>query len=607
MCGIVGIVGEIQVAGAILEALRRLEYRGYDSAGVATVDEDRFSVCRVAGKLASLATALHDAPLAGTTGIGHTRWATHGKALLRNAHPQIAGRVAVVHNGIIENHQEIRADLASCGRVMQSDTDTEVIAHLLDGHLVNGLDPATALRKTVARITGAYAFAAMMEEHPDLLLVARRYSPLAIGVGEGEMFIGSDALALAPYTRRIVYLEDGDWALVGKTGASIFDAAGRSVERPVTNTQVSGALIGKGRYRHYMAKEIDEQPEVVAYTLFHYHDPNTGVLTLPAFPFDPATLPKLTIVAAGTSHYAGMVAKYWFESLARLPVEVDIASEFRYRDTVLPEGGAVLLISQSGESLDTLMALRHARDQGQHVLGLVNVPESTIEREADSVMRTHAGIEICVATTKAFMAQLVALVCLAVGWGLTRDALERDRANQILDALARLPGQIAAVLSERRRLRACAQELAQAGGVLYLGRGSNYPIALEGALKLKELSYIHAEGHAAGEMKHGPIALLEDGVPVVIVAPPDRWFDKTVSNATEAFARGGRVMLLSDRAGLARLSDESAWQFELPSVDPIVAPMLYTVPVQLLAYFAAVEKGTDVDQPRNLAKSVTVE
>jgi len=607
MCGIVGIIGARPVARLMIDALKRLEYRGYDSAGVATIAGNALSRRRAEGKLFNLEKDLAENPLAGETGIGHTRWATHGAPTLRNAHPHVVGRVAVVHNGIIENHQEIRDELAARGMVVESDTDTEVIAHLMQNGLGAGRTPEDAMRAVFERITGAFAFVVMVVDDPDMLLVARRSSPLAIGHGDGEMYVGSDALALAPLTRRISYLEDGDWAVVRRDGVQVFDAGDNSVDRPISLTEVSGALIGKGNRRHFMEKEIHEQPEVVGYTLFHYYDPSSGSFLFPDLPFDPRDLPKLTIVAAGTSFYAAAVAKYWFEGLARLPIEIDIASEFRYRKTVLPKGGAALFISQSGESLDTLMALRHARDEGQTILAVVNVPESTIERESDVVLRTLAGPEICVASTKAFTTQLVTLLVLAVAWGRARGALDKGRAAVILEALEHLPARMAEVLADDGRWIACSHELARSRDIIYLGRGLNYPIAMEGALKLKELSYIHAEGYAAGEMKHGPIALLEDGVPVVIVAPHDDWFDKTASNVTEVLARGGRVVLLSDKAGMDRLGDEAAWKFELPSVDPTVAPLLYALPVQLLAYHTAVEKGTDVDQPRNLAKSVTVE
>ncbi len=607
MCGIVGIIGNAPVACRMIDALKRLEYRGYDSAGLATIVDDGLARCRAEGKLSNLEQALAAEPLDGTTGIGHTRWATHGAATLRNAHPHAFGRVAVVHNGIIENHQDIRDELVASGNKLESDTDTEVIAHLVDRFLAEGATPEAAMQATVEQVGGAYAFAIMIADQPDLLMVARRSSPLAIGFGDDEIFVGSDALALVPFTRRICYLEDGDWAVLRRDGAVIRDADGTVVERPVVLTEVSGALVGKGNYRHHMEKEIHEQPEVVGYTLFRYYDPNTGAMTLPDLPFEPAALSKLTIVAAGTSYFAGMVAKYWFESLVRIPVEVDIASEFRYRNAVLPAGGAVLLISQSGESLDTLMALRHARTSGQHILGLVNVPESSIEREADAVIRTLAGPEICVASTKAFTTQLAALLCLAIAWGRARGALAASMAGQILEDLGHLPARMAAVLSQTQRWRSCAYDIAHARDILYLGRGPSYPIAMEGALKLKELSYIHAEGFAAGEMKHGPIALLDESVPVVIVAPNDEWFDKTASNMTEAVARGGRVVLLSDRTGISRLGETATWRFELPVVDPVVAPLLYALPVQLLAYYVAIAKGTDIDQPRNLAKSVTVE
>ena len=607
MCGIVGIIGKRQVARSMVDALKRLEYRGYDSSGVATINGETLVRRRAKGKLFNLEKDLDDNPLSGETGIGHTRWATHGPPTVGNAHPHTAGRVAVVHNGIIENHQEIRNELLAGGVVFESDTDTEVVAHLLERHLADDLGPVEAMRAVVERVTGAYAFVVMIAGYPDMLLVARHASPLAIGHGEGEMYVGSDALALAPMTRRITYLKDGDWAVLRRDGAEIFDATGALVDRGVSLTEVSGALIGKGNYRHFMEKEIHEQPEVVGYTLFRYYDPNSGALTFPDMPFDPVTLPKLTIVAAGASYYAAMVAKYWLEGLARLSVEVDIASEFRYRNTVLPKGGAALFISQSGETLDTLMALHHAREEGQHILGLINSPESTIEREADVVLRTLAGPEICVASTKAFTTQLMTLACLAVDWGRARGNLDEVRAAQIMAALTHVPVSMAEVLGDLGRWIACARELAHARDVIYLGRGSNYPIALEGALKLKELSYIHAEGYPAGEMKHGPIALLEEGVPVVMVAPHDEWFEKTASNLKEARARGAKVVLLSDKAGVAQLGDDASWAFELPDVDPVAAPLLYTLPVQLLGYYTAVEKGTDIDQPRNLAKSVTVE
>jgi glutamine---fructose-6-phosphate transaminase (isomerizing) len=606
MCGIIGIVGTRPVARLLVDSLKRLEYRGYDSAGVATLIDGKVVRRRVEGKLFNLEKDLDAGPLAGETGIGHTRWATHGAPTVRNAHPHVAGPVAVVHNGIIENHRELREELEGHGVTFESETDTEVVAHMIALGLAAGLTPEAAMREVMRRVTGAFAFVVMIAGHEDLLLCARRASPLAIGHGDGEMYIGSDALALAPLTRRITYLDDGDWAVVRRDGARVFDENYRPVERRIRLTEVSGALIGKGNHRHFMEKEIHEQPEVMGYTLYHYYRPGTGV-TLPPMPFDPATLPKLTIVAAGTSSFSGAVAKYWFEGLARLPVEVDIASEFRYRNTVMPQGGAALFISQSGESLDTLMALRHAREQGQHIIALVNVPESSIAREADVVLPTLAGPEICVASTKAFTTQLVTLACVAVAWAQARGAASKQRCAEIMAALERLPAQAGRILHDESQWKGLAHDMAQARDVIYLGRGTSYPIAMEGALKLKEISYIHAEGYAAGEMKHGPIALIEEGVPVVLVAPHDPWFEKTASNVKEAQARGGRVVLLSDRAGIAKIGAEAAWTYEMPDCDTFVAPILYALPVQLIAYHTAVEKGTDVDQPRNLAKSVTVE
>ncbi|WP_193181776.1 glutamine--fructose-6-phosphate transaminase (isomerizing) [Nisaea sediminum] len=607
MCGIIGMIANRPVAEHIVDALKRLEYRGYDSAGVATLDGGPAERRRAEGKLFNLEKNIDASPLGGAIGIGHTRWATHGAPTANNAHPHRAGRVSIVHNGIIENFQELAAELAASGIVPESETDTEIVALFFNKLLEDGLTPEAAMEKVAERVTGAYALVLMIDGEEDLLLCARRASPLAIGYGEGEMFIGSDALALAPFTRKISYLEDGDWALIRRAGAEIHDETGAKVERPVKLTEATGALIGKGNYRHFMEKEIHEQPEVMGYTLFHYYRSADRSISLPELPFDPATLPKLTIVAAGTSFYAGMVAKYWFETLARIPVEIDIASEFRYRNPVMPEGGAALFISQSGESLDTLMALRHAREGGQHIVALVNQPESTIARESDVVLETLAGPEICVASTKAFTTQLVALLTVAVDFARRRKSAPAEQLDKVMDSLVHLPAQIGEVLKETERYLPVSHELSKVRDVLYLGRGLSYPIAMEGALKLKELSYIHAEGYAAGEMKHGPIALLEEGVPVIMVAPMDPWFEKVASNAMEVRARGGRVILLSNKSGIDRLGDLASWSFELPACDPMVAPILYTIPVQLLSYFTAAEKGTDVDQPRNLAKSVTVE
>ena len=607
MCGIIGMIGKTSVVPSILEGLRRLEYRGYDSAGIAVLNQGTTDRRRAAGKIAKLENELRKKPLDGNTGIGHTRWATHGVPNVVNAHPHVSGAVSVVHNGIIENHKQLREELVSLGFAMETETDTEVAAHLVKYYHDQGLTPEKIMRAIIDRLSGAYALVIMIADYPGMLMAARKSSPLAIGFGNNAMFVGSDALALAPMTRRISYLEDGDWTIINQDSLTIYNSKNVQVERPVSLTEVSGALIGKGKYRHFMDKEIHEQPEVIGYTLSAFYDPNLNCMKIPKVAFNPGLLPKLTIVAAGTSYYAGMTAKYWLEGLARLPVEVDIASEFRYRNSVLPDGGAALFISQSGESLDTLMALRHAREKGQHIISLINVDESTIARESDVVLKTLAGPEISVASTKAYTTQLAALLCLSVDWAQKRNVLDKKKAFEIMDELSRLPTALAEVLADKGRWNACAHELAGARDVIYLGRGLNFPTALEGALKLKELSYIHAEGYAAGEMKHGPIALLDEGMPVVMVAPYDEWFDKTASNLKEALARGGRVVLLSDKEGIERLDDKPAWVFEMPKVNPMVSPILYALPVQLLAYYIALEKGTDVDQPRNLAKSVTVE
>ena len=607
MCGIIGMIGNTSVVPSILEGLRRLEYRGYDSAGIAVLNHGIMDRRRAAGKIAKLENELRKKPLDGNTGIGHTRWATHGVPNVVNAHPHVSGSVSVVHNGIIENHKQLREELVSFGFAMETETDTEVAAHLVKYYYDQGLTPEEIMRAIIDRLSGAYALVIMIADYPGMLMAARKSSPLAIGFGNNAMFVGSDALALAPMTRRISYLEDGDWTIINRDSLTIYNSKNVQVERPVSLTEVSGALIGKGKYRHFMDKEIHEQPEVIGYTISAFYDPNSNYMKMPKVAFNPGLLPKLTIVAAGTSYYAGMVAKYWLEGLARLPVEVDIASEFRYRNSVLAKGGAALFISQSGESLDTLMALRHAREQGQHIISLINVGESTIARESDVVLKTLAGPEISVASTKAYTTQLAVLLCLSVDWAQKRNFLDKKKAFEIMDELRRLPTALAEVLADKDRWNACAHELAVARDVIYLGRGLNFPTALEGALKLKELSYIHAEGYAAGEMKHGPIALLDEGMPVVMVAPYDEWFDKTASNLKEALARGGRVVLLSDKEGIERLDDKPAWVFEMPKVDQLISPILYALPVQLLAYYIALEKGTDVDQPRNLAKSVTVE
>jgi glutamine---fructose-6-phosphate transaminase (isomerizing) len=607
MCGIIGILGKRPVAPLLLDGLKRLEYRGYDSAGMATLVNGRIDRRRAEGKIARLEAELERAPLPGTIGIGHTRWATHGAPTVTNAHPHATDRVAIVHNGIIENFQELRAELEGEGVRFETETDTEVVAHLLTREVNRQRSPEEAVATVLPRLTGAFALAILFAGRHDLMIGARRGSPLAIGYGEGEMYLGSDALALAPLTQRICYLEEDDWAVVTAEGATVRDRSGAPAERPIRQTALSGALIGKGNHRHFMEKEIWEQPGVLGDTVQAYVNPLSRSVTLPPMPFEWRTLPKLTIVGCGTAYLAGMVAKYWFERLARLPVEIDIGSEFRYREGPLPEGGAALFVSQSGETIDTLAALAYARACKQHILSVVNVPESAIARESGAVLRTLAGPEIGVASTKAFTTQLIVLACLAIAAARDRGTIDAAEEGRLVAALTEAPGLVAQVLDRAEEIRLLAERIAQARDVLYLGRATAYPIALEGALKLKELSYIHAEGYAAGEMKHGPIALIDDAVPVIVVAPPGELFEKTASNVQEAAARGAQVILISDRAGLKRVGAKTVAQLEVPPVHPFAAPILYAVPVQLLAYYTAVAKGTDVDQPRNLAKSVTVE
>ncbi|WP_259781015.1 glutamine--fructose-6-phosphate transaminase (isomerizing) [Aestuariispira ectoiniformans] len=609
MCGIIGIIGKRDVAPLLVDGLQRLEYRGYDSAGIATLIDGGIDRRRAEGKLVNLQNVLAEQPLGGTTGIGHTRWATHGVPSENNAHPHMGENTAIVHNGIIENYQELRDELATRGVTFTSETDTEVVAHMISAYLEDGLSPKEAVGKLLPRLEGAFAFVMIFKGEHDLMIGARRGSPLAIGYGEGEMFFGSDALALAPLTRRISYLEEGDWAVLTHDSAEVFDTDSNPVERAVVQTAVSGAMVGKGNFPHFMLKEIYEQPTVVGDTLSTVLNPAAQTITLPDLPVDLADVPKITITACGTAYYAGMVAKYWLEQLARVPVEVDFASEFRYRNPPLPKDGLAMFISQSGETMDTLEALRLCKREGQHVLSVVNVPESTIDRESDAILRTHAGPEIGVASTKAFTTQLTVLACFAIGVAKARGVLSREREAQLASALAEVPGRVAEVLNHDDHIRELSQIVAKARDVLYLGRGASFPIALEGALKLKEISYIHAEGYAAGEMKHGPIALIDENVPIVVVAPNDELFEKTASNVQETIARGGKVIFLSDKEGIAKMERQAkpAASIELPTVDPFVAPILYTVPVQLLSYHTAVLKGTDVDQPRNLAKSVTVE
>ena len=609
MCGIIGIIGQQPAAPLLLEGLKRLEYRGYDSAGIATLDGGLLHRRRAEGKLVNLDKRLAEEPLAGDVGIGHTRWATHGVPNEINAHPHATNRVALVHNGIIENFQELREELAGNGATFESETDTEVVAHLLTRYIDEGLSPVDAVARTLPRLEGAFAMAIIFTGEADLMIGARRGSPLAVGFGDGEMYLGSDALALAPLTQRICYLDEGDWAVVSRNGAEILDAANKPVERPVVQTALSGAMIGKGNYRHFMLKEIYEQPAVIGDTLHSMLNPADRTITLPPLGIDLASVPKITIIACGTAFYAGMVAKYWLEQVARMPVEIDVASEFRYREAPMPAGGIALFVSQSGETADTLAALRYAKSQGQTIVSVVNMPESTIARESDAVLPTLAGPEIGVASTKAFTTQLTVLACFSIAVAKARKAIDADREAALCAALAEVPGRAAEVLAQDAQIETLAHGIVEARDVLYLGRGSAYPLALEGALKLKEISYIHAEGYAAGEMKHGPIALIDESVPVIVIAPMDPLFDKTASNLQEVVARGGRVILFSDHDGVARIEAQAKPEasIALPAVDPFVAPILYAIPVQLLAYHTAVLKGTDVDQPRNLAKSVTVE
>ncbi len=607
MCGIVGVIGARQAAPTLLDALKRLEYRGYDSAGIATLVHGRIERRRAEGKLGNLAAALETSSLDGQTGIGHTRWATHGAPTVGNAHPHGTARVSVVHNGIIENHAELRAELEAEGQVFETETDTETVAQLVDLNLARGMDPVEAAGAAFRRLEGAYALAMIFAGHPDLIVGAQHGAPLAVGFGDDEMFVGSDALALAPLTRRIAYLQDGDWTVLDRSGARFFNIEGAPVERKIQLTRLTGAAIGKGNYRHFMEKELHEHPAVIGDSLHRMVDPATRAVQLPDLPFDLATIERITISACGSAFYAGLVGRWWFEQLARIPTDGDVASEFRYRAPPMPRGGLGLLVSQSGETADTLAALRYMREHGQHVLSVLNVPESSMARESDVVLETVAGPEIGVASTKAFTAQLSVLACVAIAAGRARGALSASAEARLTAALLEVPSRAAEVLGQDARVQEIAAMIAGARDVLYLGRGGCYPIALEGALKLKEISYIHAEGYAAGEMKHGPIALIDPAVPVIAITPSGPLFEKTASNIQEAAARGGRVIVFSDTAGAARLAGIAAATFVLPAIDPVVAPILYAIPVQSLAYHVAVIKGTDVDQPRNLAKSVTVE
>ena len=607
MCGIIGIVGKSSVSDRLVDGLKRMEYRGYDSAGVCTVYGGQLIRRRAEGKLANLVNVLKTDDAAGNIGIAHTRWATHGAPTTSNAHPHATGEVALVHNGIIENFKQLRDEITARGRTFESETDTEVVAHLVSEQVEAGHAPADAVKAVLPRLRGAFALAIAFRQFPDFLIGARLGSPLVVGYGDGETYLGSDALALAPLTQQIAYLEEGDWVIITRDGAQIFDKDNNSVTREITASGVSAAQIEKGNYRHYMQKEIFEQPTVVAQTLSSYIRPLEQTVALPQMDFDLAGVKRITIVACGTSFYAGMVAKYWFETFARVPVDIDVASEFRYRDPVLEEGGLALFISQSGETADTLAALRHCKENGQTIAVVVNVPTSSMAREADLLLPTHAGPEIGVASTKAFTCQLAVLAALAAHLALVKGKLSAEEEREIVRHLIEAPAALNAALAHDEEIAAMAHLIAPARDVLYLGRGPDYPLAMEGALKLKEISYIHAEGYASGEMKHGPIALIDEAVPVIVLAPSGPLFEKTVSNMQEVRARGGKVVMISDAEGIKEAGEGCLATIEMPTVHPLIAPLVYAVPVQLLAYHVACAKGTDVDQPRNLAKSVTVE
>jgi len=608
MCGIVGILGREPVTASLIDALKRLEYRGYDSAGVATLEGGRLARRRAEGKLRNLEARLAREPLAGTIGIGHTRWATHGRPTESNAHPHATERLAVVHNGIIENFRELREELEKNGAKFGSDTDTEVVAHLVTQEMKNGHSPADAVAAALPRLRGAFALAFLFAGENDLVIGARKGSPLAIGYGDGEMYLGSDAIALAPFTDAISYLEDGDSAVLTRNSVEVHDAKGSKVERAVLRSSASAFLVDKGNYRHFMAKEIHEQPEVVGHTLAHYIDMAAERVRLPVdLPFHFRTLERVSISACGTAYYAGLVAKYWFERLARLPVEIDVASEFRYRELPLSVGGLSIFVSQSGETADTLATLRYAKEHKQHALAVVNVPTSTIARESDAVMPTLAGPEIGVASTKAFTCQLAVLACLALAAGRARGVLSEEEEREMVRALIETPRLMAEALALEPQVEHFARDLAKSRNVLYLGRGTSFPLALEGALKLKEISYIHAEGYAAGELKHGPIALIDENMPVIMIAPHDRVFEKSLSNMQEVAARQGKIILVTDPQGAHDVHMDSLSKLTLPAMPAALTPLVYAIPVQLIAYHTAVVMGTDVDQPRNLAKSVTVE
>lgn len=606
MCGIIGVLGDHEVAPILVEALKRLEYRGYDSAGIATVNDGHLERRRAVGKLVNLSDLLVHEPLAGKSGIGHTRWATHGAPTVTNAHPHQAGKVAVVHNGIIENFRELREEVRAAGIEIVTETDTETVALLTQKHMQEGDDAATAAKRTVARLEGAFALAFMFDGEHDLIVAARSGPPLAIGYGDGEMFVGSDAIALSPLTSRVSYLEDGDVAVVTRTSVDITDKNGTLANRAIKQIEIDSTRIDKGGHKHFMAKEIAEQPIVIANALSRYLS-DDGEIRLPDGGIDFTKIDRITMVACGTASYACLTAKYWFEQIARLPVEVDVASEFRYREPPIPSRTLAMFVSQSGETADTLAALRYCQGKADKILSVINVPESSIARESDLALPIYAGVEVGVASTKAFTCQLTVLLLLVLKAAQDRGVLDAKALAEHVAALRSLPGIINAALEQNGAMRDAAQKLSNARDVLFLGRGQMFPLALEGALKLKEISYIHAEAYASGELKHGPIALVDEDVPVIVFAPKDALFDKTVSNMQEVMARKGKVVLVSDSEGLAEAS-EGVWSFiEMPKIADILGPILYAVPAQLLAYHTAVAKGTDVDQPRNLAKSVTVE
>ena len=606
MCGIVGILGSKPVAPDLVDALRRLEYRGYDSAGIATVENGHLERRRAEGKLRNLESRLLAEPLNGHTGIGHTRWATHGRPTERNAHPHMSAELSVVHNGIIENYRELKAELTAKGHVFETETDTEAVVHLITDEMRSGLGPKEAVKAALDKLQGAFALGIIFAGHDNMMIAARQGSPLALGHGKGEMYLGSDAIALAPFTDAITYLEEGDWAVLTRAGADIFDRAGKAVKRPMVKSVASSLLVDKGNHRHFMAKEIHEQPEVISHTLSNYLDLATGGIKFPDLGIDLANVTRVTLSACGTAYYAGLVGKYWIEKYARVPVEIDVASEMRYREPPLVPGGLALFVSQSGETADTLATLRYCKAGGQQIASIVNVRTSTIARESHTALPTLAGPEIGVASTKAFTCQLSVLACLAIAIGRARGTINDKLQDELVRALTEVPRHISTMLRNEKIYEDIAHDLSKARDVIYLGRGVSYPLALEGALKLKEISYIHAEGYAAGELKHGPIALIDEAVPVVVVAPDDELFDKTVSNMQEVAARGGQIILISSAAP-ERVGCKVLAHLPIPKAHPFVSPLLCAIPIQMLAYHTAVIMGTDVDQPRNLAKSVTVE